>query len=157
MTIAGSKRRRILLLFFLGILLPSTLLGYLAFRGIKNDQALLAQDRLDEQRRTAGLITAAIAERISGVEQDLVRALANSRDSSHVALSPALSTFTLDHPLVEELFVLENGETIRFPITGLLFVPPGTALAVASRALPSSVAERLLAGQRLEFEARKYR
>ena len=155
--IAGNKRRKILLLFVLGILLPSMLLGYLAFRGIKNDQALLAQDRLDGQRRTAGFITAAIVERINGVEQDLVRALANSRDSSQPALIPALNTFTRDHPLVEELFVLQNAEIVRFPIAGLLFVPPRTAPAVPTRAVPSSLSEHILAGQRLEFEAHKYR
>ena len=37
----GDARKRILLLFFFGIAFPSFLLGYLAFRGIQNDQALV--------------------------------------------------------------------------------------------------------------------
>ena len=41
MQTTADKRRRILLLFLLGIGLPSFLLGYLAFRGVRNDQALL--------------------------------------------------------------------------------------------------------------------
>ena len=32
------QRRRIILLFGLGIVLPSLLLGYLAFRGVQNDR-----------------------------------------------------------------------------------------------------------------------
>ena len=38
------RRRKILLHFFLGIGLPSLLLGYLAFRGIQNDIALLEKE-----------------------------------------------------------------------------------------------------------------
>ena len=44
----GDVRRRIILLFVLGIGLPSSLLGYLALRGIRNDQALLEQERREE-------------------------------------------------------------------------------------------------------------
>jgi signal transduction histidine kinase len=133
------------------------LLGYLAFRGIKNDQALLQQDRLEEQRRTAGRIAAAIARPIAATEQDFVRALSQGRDSSPPALTPALDTFRRDHPLVEEVFVFQTGETIRLPIARLLFVPPGTAPAAPQRAVPASLSLLILAGQRLEFETHNYR
>ena len=45
----GDVRRRTILLFVLGIALPSTLLGYLAFRGIRNDQALLERERRERK------------------------------------------------------------------------------------------------------------
>ena len=53
----------------LGIGFPSLLLGYLAFRGIQNDQALLEKERLNEHRRIAELVTKSIEENISEVEQ----------------------------------------------------------------------------------------
>ena len=49
----ANKRRRIVLLFALGIVLPSALLGFLAFRGIQNDRALLEKERLEANRKIA--------------------------------------------------------------------------------------------------------
>ncbi|MDP2914077.1 MAG: hypothetical protein Q8O91_01335, partial [Candidatus Aminicenantes bacterium] len=46
MNLFGHKRKRIIILFFMGIVLPSLLLGYLAFRGVKNDRALVEKNRL---------------------------------------------------------------------------------------------------------------
>ncbi len=40
MKLTLPKRTKIILLFLLGIGLPSLILGYLAFRGVQNDQAL---------------------------------------------------------------------------------------------------------------------
>lgn len=157
MKISRNKRERIFLLFFLGIVLPSLLLGYLAFRGIKNDQALLEKDRLDEQRRTAGLITATIDESIDAIERDFVKTLSSSQNISQPALIPSLEKFKLDHPFVEEIFLCQNLETIRFPIARLLFVPPGIASPVPAKSLSSSLSKKILVGQRLEFEEKKYR
>ena len=53
MKTATDARRRILRHFLLGIALPGVLLGYLAFRGIQNDRALVERERLNEQQRIA--------------------------------------------------------------------------------------------------------
>jgi hypothetical protein len=52
-----QKRKRIFLLFFLGIGIPSVLLGYLAFRGIQNDQALIEKTKRNEYQKLVGVIT----------------------------------------------------------------------------------------------------
>ena len=62
------QRRRIVLLFGIGIVLPSLLLGYLAFRGIQNDRALVEKERLEEIRRTADLVIGAVDDTITAVE-----------------------------------------------------------------------------------------
>ncbi len=54
----GDVRRRTILLFVLGIGLPSSLLGYLAFRGIRNDQALLEREGREDLRRIASVTVA---------------------------------------------------------------------------------------------------
>ena len=43
-----QKQFRILFLFILGVGVPSLLLGYLAFRGIRNDQALLEREKRED-------------------------------------------------------------------------------------------------------------
>ena len=49
MRISIQKRKRIPLLFFFGIGFPCVLLGYLALRGIQNDQALMEKEQLHEK------------------------------------------------------------------------------------------------------------
>jgi len=77
MELSVKRRKKIFLLFFLGIGLPSLLLGYLAFRGIQNDRALLEKRRLDEHHRIAELIIGSIDENISEVEKTFLSSIAN--------------------------------------------------------------------------------
>ena len=57
MAISIHKRKRIPLLFLIGIGIPCLLLGYLAFRGIQNDKALLEKEKLNDHRKILDLIT----------------------------------------------------------------------------------------------------
>ena len=152
----ASRQKRVLLLFVLGIALPSLLLGYLAFRGIKNDQALLEKNRADEQRRTAELITRTITDSIKASEQDFLAVLAGRQDGSGPTLIARLERFTLEHPLVEAVFVCQGLETIRFPTVRLLFLPPLSALPARATSRPSGVNGRALIAERLEFEQQNY-
>ena len=67
------QRRRIVLLFGFGIVLPSLLLGYLAFRGIQNDRALVEKERLEATRRAADQVVRAVDAGITSVEAALSR------------------------------------------------------------------------------------
>jgi len=145
------------LLFFLGIVLPSLLLGYLAFRGIKNDQALLEKDRLDRQRRIAERITGAVNDDLDVVEQDFVKTLSNLQNTPQSTLTPALEKFRLEHPLVEQVFVCRNFETIRFPTAKLLFLPLAVTHRVPANQPPSALSEKIMMAERLEFEQHEYR
>lgn len=42
----GSRRKKIILYYFTGVVLPGIILGYMAFRGIRNDQVLREKDSL---------------------------------------------------------------------------------------------------------------
>jgi hypothetical protein len=96
---SGSRQKRALLLFLLGIVVPSALLGYLAFRGIQNDQALLEKNRTDAQRRAAELITRTVADRIGATEQALLSAIRDPLADPPAALEPRLKKFAAGHPL----------------------------------------------------------
>ncbi len=146
-----------MLIFILGIGMPSLLLGYLAFRGIKNDQALLEKDRLDAQRRASEQVILTTHNYISAVEQDYENVLFGTRDSSRSELRPFLEKFRLEHPAVEEVFVCQNFEAIRFPIAKLLYQPPGVSPRTAAKFPSSALSEAILAGERLEFGQNRYR
>jgi len=42
----GSRRQKIILYYALAVVLPGIILGYMAFRGMRNDQALREKENL---------------------------------------------------------------------------------------------------------------
>jgi len=148
------KRRRIVLLFVLGIVLPSALLGFLAFRGIQNDRALLEKERLEANRRIADRIIREVNEKISSVETAMTAYIANAdrqKSESDVAAF-VLEEFKSKHPMVEEIFVLRQLGTIDYPTVKLLYRPNNSGHSV----FPSPPSTKILNAQRLEFKEKDY-
>lgn len=132
------RRRRILLHFLVGIALPSLLLGYLAFRGIRNDMELLEKDRLSRHSALAQQIAESVDEKISAIEKAFLDSIANR----HVPQQGPAGVGSLEHlksrqPFVEEIFLFESAEQIQFPFAKLLFRPDGSAESVTARRQPS--------------------
>ncbi len=143
------RRRRILLHFFLGIGLPSLLLGYLAFRGIQNDMALLEKDRLSKHSTLAQQIAESIEEKISALEKAFLDSIANQQGPARLR---SLEHLKSRQPLVEEIFLFESAEQIQFPFAKLLFHPDGSSESVTARPQPSV----LLLGRQHEFQQKHY-
>ena len=156
MKISIHKRKRIPLLFFLGIGIPCLLLGYLAFRGIQNDQALLEKERLNEHRKILELVTKSVEENIFKAEQAFLYIIAENQEIDQTGLIRLLDSLKKQNPLVEEVFFYENFEKIHFPIAKLLFLPNGSTQSFsASSSTPASV-RKVQTGQQLEFQQKKY-
>lgn len=146
------ERRRIVLLFGAGIVLPSLLLGYLAFRGIQNDRALLDKERLEETRRTAELVIRTVDDTIAAVEGALSKTVSDYAATSAAETAPALEKLAAGNPLVEQFFYLQDFRDIRFPIVKLLYVRDDSREAgPLAPADPRHDAE-IQAAQRLEFQ-----
>jgi hypothetical protein len=123
---ATPKRRGIVLLFALGIVLPSALLGYLAFRGVQNDRALLEKERLDESRRIANRVVTEIDEHVAALERAFGDAAAEAdrlRPAAQETATDALERFKAEHPLVEQVFLLQESGSIDLPLRGVLYLP----------------------------------
>jgi signal transduction histidine kinase len=156
MKVSIYKRKRILLLFALGIGLPSLLLGYLAFRGIQNDRALLEKERLDEQRRIAERIAKDVESNIYRVEQAFFSTIVNRREMSWDALVRSLENLKTENPLIEQIFYFQEFEAIRLPAARLLYLPDGSRKPVSPLSRPSSLAKKIQSAQQLEFQQRNY-
>jgi signal transduction histidine kinase len=157
MDIQHSKRTRILILFLFGIGLPSLLLAYLAFRGIRNDQALLEQERLQENRRFAELVTDSIDESISEVEQTFLSTITAHQELYRPALIRSVDSLKQQQPLVEEVFYIQSFEGIQLPTAKLLFLPDKSRQHISSSSLPPALRGKLEMGQRFEFQQKSYR
>lgn len=154
----AHKRRRIVFLFALGIVLPSVLLGYLALRGIQNDRALLEKERLDESRRIAERIIREIDEEIAAVEAALFAAKADSYQEKTGAptLTSVLERFEAEHPLVEQVFFLQELKVIRYPVAKLLYIPDARREAAPFNPQSRLLLTNIKRAQQLEFQQKNY-
>jgi signal transduction histidine kinase len=156
MEVSGRKRKKIFLLFLLGIGLPSLLLGYFAFRGIQNDQALLEKRQLDDHRQAADQVALSIDRSIFEMEQAFVKTLFDQEDSEAPDFLSSLGDLKNRYPLLEEALFFRNADEIHFPASELLFFPDGhLANSAGSPKLPSRNRSFLVA-QELEFQERRY-
>jgi len=147
----GDVRRRTILLFVLGIGLPSSLLGYLAFRGIRNDQALLERERREDLRHIASVAVAAHDSSLVAVGRALDSALAKA-ESAGVAPGPSLGELTARHALIEAVFRLSAAGAIdEFVAPDLLFHASGDPAAGVGQPIARPESARLEAARRLEF------
>ena len=150
------QRHRIVLIFGVGIVLPSLLLGYLAFRGIQNDRALVEKERLEDTRRAADRVLRAVDDAITAVEEILSKTLADHLETPSAELALALEKLAAGNPLVEQVFYLQDFNNIRFPIARFLYVPDGRRQAGSSPPADLSNSVEIQAAQRLEFQQKDY-
>ena len=156
MKLSIHKGKRIPFLFFFGIGIPCLLLGYLAFRGIQNDQALLEKERINERRKISELITRKVEENFSKAEQAFLSIIAGHQEPDQPVLIRSMDSLKNQYPLVGEFFFSENFGKIHFPAAKLLFLPNGTMQSIdASFRSPASV-RKVRTGQQLEFQQKNY-
>lgn len=134
-----DARRRILLYFLLGIALPSGLLGYLALRGIRNDEALLERERRERHARLAQAAVATIEQRLAGLGRGLA-VLDTARPPPRDAL-------------VEVVFVVDRAGRITFLAPRPLYVAEASRPPASGPDPEPFVAARLAANQRRYREA----
>jgi len=147
----GDVRRRTILLFVLGIGLPSGLLGYLAFRGIRNDQALLERERREDLWQIASVAVATHDSGLVAVGRALDSALAQA-ESAGVRPGPSLGELTARHALIEAVFRFSAAGTIEeFVAPDLLFHISGDSAEGVSQPIARAELARLETARRLEF------
>jgi signal transduction histidine kinase len=142
MRTSRDARRRILLFFLLGIALPSGLLGYLALRGIRNDEALLERERRERHTRLARTAVSTAERRLAGLAGSLA-ALDTARPPPRDAL-------------VLALFVADRGGRIRFLAPRPLYVADASRPPASGPDPEPFVAARLAANQGRYGEAARH-
>jgi signal transduction histidine kinase len=156
MGLSAQKPRKIPLLFILGIGIPCLLLGYLAFRGIQNDQALLEKERLNKHREILDLVTMSVEENILNAELAALKLIVEHKESDQFVLVRSVDSLKNRIPLIEELFFSDNSGNIQLPYARLLFLPDGSTQSLSTVSEPVSSARSIGSGQRMEFQEKDY-
>lgn len=145
------KRRRLAILFLLGVGIPSLALSLLAFRGIQNELALLRQRQFDEYRALADLISDSLLRQVGEVETSLSRIVTVGGGEPSPALTRALDSLKADHPIIEVAFFLEEDGRIQLPTGDLLFRADDETEIPEPSPWPPQAGEEMRNGQEQEF------
>jgi signal transduction histidine kinase len=156
MKLSLFSRRKIPLLFLLGVGIPSLALGYLAFRGIRNELALLEQRTLNEHRAISDIVSDTIEYHITTAERALSLSVVDRGSDLAIESGNSLDSLKERQPLVEEVFYFEGLETIRLPAAKLLFHSDGSLPPASAPSWPRVAAEHLRSGQQREFQQKRY-
>jgi len=150
------KRRKILLLFLLGVGVPSLALGYLAFRGIRNELALREQRRLDEHRTVSRFVSDTLSAEFAQTERAVARAVATAAPADSTVLIDALRTVRRERPIVEAVFYVASDGSMRFPASELLYQPDGSLVSRPARSWLAVAAAHFQRARQEESQRRQY-
>ena len=150
------KRTRIVLLFLVGIALPSLLLGYLAFRGVQNDRALLEKNRANEHRGLAEKVSQSLDDRLRAAEQAFQEFLLKRDSDNRSEMIVQFDNLKTKNPLIGEVLTILSSRQIRFFETPLLFHSSGSIPSPGLSSPDSSVVRLLQQGEQMEFQKKDY-
>jgi len=120
------SNKRIIINYLLVIVIPSCILGFLALRGIRNDQALIERE---QRKKLAEAGTSIISETNSRITifNDRFRGkipdLSPSFPSSLTFKEHTLNSFIEENSLIRSIFLIQPSDSIRIFHPSLLYLP----------------------------------
>jgi len=151
-------KNKILFYYFLAIVLPSVVLGALAFRGVINDQAIYERE-ISQQLTEAG--TKIITESdlfFAKTEKQFVqktKVIKMPQAETVFFEDSVLSEFLRDNQGIEGIFFIQPSGKVQILKSGMLYFPDGTFNQLNSN-LESDINKNLSKGWVYEFQDKNY-
>ena len=128
------KRKRIIVYYALAIFLPCLILGFLAFRGIKNDQALLERNHLEDLQEFAGKIIRETDAFLLSIEDEFDILVASLSAPNEPIFEDSLITkFCKSQHTVAGVYFLSDEGELMIPGNLLLYIPDGYSAQSGAR------------------------
>lgn len=153
--IALKRQKKLIIIFFLTIFIPSVSLSILGIRAIRNERYRLVKQIETEHRGAADILKSQIQGRFKDIETTL------QNFAQHQALSerqvPELQNMLkaqfAENPLVEQIFLVYKDQEPLFPLfQPVTAVHPPSTLS----SLKQSEREKLKTAEEYEFKSKKY-
>lgn len=117
-------RNGIFFYYTIGIVMPCIILGILAFRGIKNDQALVEKEQQRDLLEAGQNIFAELDEEYARIEEAFkVQRISEPSTDNRLFDHPGIKEFCDHNSIVSGTFFLEDNSRFYMHNNGLLFVP----------------------------------
>ena len=152
--IAVKRQRKIILIFFLTILIPSVFLGIFGIRAIRNERFRVAKQLENEHRRAAEYLKSQVQNSF----RELGSNLQNLAHSSTIAekdypeIKNVIVTQLSENPLMEYVFIAYDDEEPYFP----QFQPLLRMKVSSIPPFKGSQFTRLQRAEEYEFEQKRY-
>jgi len=151
-------KKRILFNYFLVIVLPSIILGILAFRGIMNDQAINERETRRQLTETGDIIITEANRLINETEKQFLQKTGLSdmpASSSEYFKDSVLTQFFYEDSLVNGIFFIQTSGNVQLLKSGFLYFPDGS-LKARGPTISSELNNSLQQGWQYEFQERNY-
>ena len=151
-------KNRILFYYFLAIVLPSIVLGALAFRGVINDQAINEREIRQQLTESGEKIISESDLYITQTEKQFLQ------KAGVTGIPPAetvffedsvLSEFLREKPMIEGIFYIQPSGKVQLLKSGLLYFPDGT-FNQFNLNIESDLNNNFLQGWKYEFQDKNY-
>ena len=118
------KTKRIIVYYALAIVLPCLILGILAFRGIKNDQALVEREQRKNLQEVGQQIIQETEAYLSSVESRFIEIVDSTFIPKETIFTDSLlNQFNAHHQTIAGIFFLPDNGIPALLNNGLLYVP----------------------------------
>lgn len=153
--IALRRQKKLIIIFFLTIFLPSVSLSIFGIRAIRNERFRLAKQIETEHRRSADILKTRIDSRFKDIEVLLQNSaqLQAFSEKDYPEMQELLKIKLSDNPLIEQIFLVYRDLDPLFPL-----FQPVTAFPSLStlEALKQSEKEKLKTAEECEFKSKKF-
>jgi signal transduction histidine kinase len=151
-----TKRKGIIVYYALAIVLPCLILGILAFRGLKNDQALVEREKRRDLQEVGQQIILDTEAYLSSIESSFIEIINSSPSPKEAIFTDSLlNQFTAHHQTIAGIFFLSGDNSPDLLNNGLLYVPDD--FLSASDANGFQTKQNILEkGWQLEFREKDY-
>ena len=150
------QRRRIIVYYVLAIVLPCLILGILAFRGIKNDQALVEREQRRDLLEAGQQIIEETDTYLSSIENSLADLIDTATIPQEIIFNNSLlSRFSAQYQAVAGIFFISGGGVPSLLNNGLLYIPDHL-LTVSHGAVSRSRHFTWERGWQFEFRKKDY-
>ena len=152
--IAVKRQKRIILIFFLTIFIPSVFLGIFGIRAIRNERFRVAKQLENEHRRAAEYIKSQVQNSFRELGSNLQNLAHSSSltEKDYPEIKNMMVTQLGDSPLIEYVFIVYEDEEPFFP----QFQPALSAQATSIPQFTRSQLTNLRRAERYEFEQKRY-
>jgi signal transduction histidine kinase len=151
------KRKRIIIYYVLAIVLPCLILGMLALRGIKNDQAIEEREQRRNLSETSQQIIRETDAYLSSIEKNFAKIIESTAiPRKTIFTDSALSRFCSQHQAVEGIFFISRNNDLLLLNEGMIYVPDDflTAPGVTGSHNIQNILDK---GWQFEFRENDYR
>ncbi len=148
---AEIKRQRIIIYYALAIVLPCLILGILALRGVKNDQALLEREQRSNLLEAGRQIIRETESYLLSVENSFNEIISTIPVPQRILFTDSLlNRFTEQHPVAEGIFYISGNGLTYLLNNNLLYVPDDFSPVTYAKS-PLTIQSILEKGWQIEF------